>query len=261
MEKTVERLRMFSKDDPVCVALSGGKDSLSLLHALHLLGYKAKAIFIDLGISGYSEGSRKVCEKLCSDLNVDLHVYELRRERGLTLSEVSRKVRRPPCSICGAVKRQATNRMARELGCTVLATGHNLDDEVAFLFSNLLNWNLNYLARQGPVSEAKFKMVKKVKPLCFLTDEEVRIYAEIVGLEVFEGRCPLEGKAPLHFYKRIWNELEGMRPDVKSSFYKGFLRKLKPLLSVDEGELRSCKICGEPTSRDVCSVCSAFMKV
>ncbi len=251
---------MFSKEDLICVALSGGKDSLSLLHALHMLEYKVKAVFVDLGIPGYSDGSRKACERLCSDLGVDLHIYNLKEERGMTIFEVSRRARRPPCSICGAIKRQATNRMARELGCDVLATGHNLDDEVAFLFSNLINWNLSYLARQGPVSEAKFKMVKKVKPLCFLTDEEVRIYAEIVGLEVFEGRCPLEGRAPLPLYKKIWNELEERRSDIKSSFYKGFLRKLKPLLAVEEGELRSCKVCGEPTSRDVCSVCSVFLR-
>jgi conserved hypothetical protein TIGR00269 len=255
IERTIKEFRMFSKKDRVLVAVSGGKDSLSLWHALHRLGYQADGLYINLGIGEYSQLSEEKAKKFAQSLGRTLHVIRLKDlvEDIPTIKEIEK---RPACSVCGNLKRYYMNKTAKELGFSVIATGHNLDDESATLMGNVLSWNLGYLQRQYPVLKEGNGFVKKVKPLCLITEKESALYALLSGIDFVEEECPYSVDASSIEYKLLLSQIEERSPGTKLRFYLEFLRKIQPLLRREEKlELKPCSICGEPTSADVCTVC------
>ena len=262
--RTIEKDKMIEDKEKVCVAVSGGKDSMSLLHVLKKIGFRTSALYVDLGIKGYSEKCEEVIRSYCKLHDIPLIVYDLEKEKGKTLDDVSNLKRRAICSICGAIKRQITNKIARDNGYNVLATGHNMDDGLVFLFLNLLNSDIFAISSNKPVLEGSDLLVKKVKPLYRFTDLETRYYAEIENIPYYSGKCPHSKGASSTMYKEWWNSLEEKKPGIKNSFYWSFMNNIQPIISkyaseVDSrGEIRRCKICGEPTSRDICSVCAIF---
>ncbi len=254
VESTIREFRMFERKDKVLVAVSGGKDSLSLWDALQRLGYRAEGLYIDLGIGEYSQRSRLACERFARERGLELYVLELRKEIA-TIPEIKEVESRPACSFCGQLKRYYMNRFAREKSYHVIATGHNLDDESATLLSNVLSWNMGYLSRQFPVLLEGDGFVRKVKPLVKFTEKENALYAFLSGIEYVEEECPFSEGASSIEYKRILSQIEEKSPGTKLRFYMDFLRRLHPLLRSEKVNLRPCRVCGEPTSAEVCSVC------
>jgi len=126
---------MLREGQRVAVAVSGGKDSVSLLHALwrlrERLGVELVGVTIDLGIRGYSEEYVGVAVENFEKLGVPYRVVRL-ADYGFTIDSATR-LRRPVCSVCGTVKRYLLNKVARELGAHVVATGHTLDDFLSVL--------------------------------------------------------------------------------------------------------------------------------
>ncbi|MCS7171712.1 MAG: TIGR00269 family protein, partial [Aquificaceae bacterium] len=161
----------------------------------------------------------------------------------------------PACSYCGQLKRYYMNKLAKDKGYTVIATGHNLDDESATLFSNIINWNMEYLERQSPVLKGGEGFVRKVKPLFKFTEKENALYAFLSGIDFVEEECPFSEGANSIEYKKILSQLEERSPGTKLRFYMDFLRKCRPLLGAKEIDLRACQACGEPTIAELCSVC------
>ncbi|QID32761.1 TIGR00269 family protein [Pampinifervens florentissimum] len=254
VESTIREFKMFGKGDRVLVAVSGGKDSLSLWDALQRLGYRVEGLYIDLGIGEYSQRSRLACERFARERGLELYVLELRKEIA-TIPEIKEVESRPACSFCGQLKRYYMNRFAREKGYHVIATGHNLDDESATLLSNVLSWNMGYLSRQFPVLLEGDGFVRKVKPLVKFTEKENALYAFLSDIEYVEEECPFSEGASSIEYKRILSQIEEKSPGTKLRFYMDFLRRLHSLLRSEEVNLRPCRVCGEPTSAEVCSVC------
>jgi uncharacterized protein (TIGR00269 family) len=179
-----------------------------------------------------------------------------------------------PCSVCGMSKRHEMNRIARQGGYAVLATGHNLDDEAATLFGNTLNWAGGFLLRQGPVLEANRQgLVRKVKPLCRFYEREMAAYALLRGIEYIYEECPYASGAKSIYYKELLNQLEKDRPGAKLSFYLAFLQAKENGLfanqaaedggtAVDGASLHACPSCGQPTSAPgLCSFCRMVVKV
>jgi tRNA(Ile)-lysidine synthase TilS/MesJ len=183
-ERFIKKYRMFSHDDRILVAVSGGKDSLALWDVLLQLGYEADGLYLGLAIDegvGYSDISRERVEAFAaSHPRARLHILDIEQVYGEGVPAMARRTRRgrgKPCSVCGLVKRHEMNRIAHEMGYNVLATGHNLDDEVAVLFQNTLNWQVNYLARQNPVLPGGNGFVRKVKPFFRFYERETATYA------------------------------------------------------------------------------------
>ena len=167
----IEGQNLFSHEERVLVALSGGKDSLALMLELSRQGYNVTGLHIDLGIPGSSAAARGVTERFCAKHGLRLMVKEMATE-GLAIPLVKARLHRPICSACGKIKRYFFNKIAMEDGYDALATGHNLDDEVARLFSNTLRWDTAYLSDQGPRLDSENGFVRKVKPLWRLTEFE-----------------------------------------------------------------------------------------
>lgn len=258
VETAIRRQKMFTHDERILVALSGGKDSLALMLELSLQGYDVTGLHIDLGIPRSSEKARKKVEDFCSLHNLKVQVLEIARE-GLPIPAVKKHINRPVCSVCGKIKRHYFNRIAREGGFDALATGHNLDDEAARLFANTLRWDSGYLSDQGPTLPAEEGFIRKVKPLYRLTEFETANYAFLKGIAIHSDPCPYSGGASFTNHKKLLGELEHTSPGSKFSFYDGFLKKGRPaftLLEEKQGEsLSPCEQCGSPTSLDLCGVC------
>ncbi|MCA2001418.1 MAG: adenine nucleotide alpha hydrolase family protein [Chloroflexi bacterium] len=271
-ERFIKKYAMFDRDEKILVAVSGGKDSLSLWDILVRLGYRADGLYlalcIDAGI-GYSRESRRLTEKFAVERNLTLHVADIEATYGKSipaLAEISRRGQGRPCSVCGLVKRHEMNRIARDLGYDVLATGHNLDDEAAVLFANTLAWSEEYLLRQGPVLLGSDGLARKVKPLCRFYEREMTAYAIARGIEYIYEECPFADGSQSICYKETLNRLETARPGAKLTFYLNFLEARRSgNLFIDRNtaqiQLHPCPNCGQATSAPgLCSFCRMIEK-
>lgn len=258
VDRGIREQNLFTHDDKVLVALSGGKDSLALMLELGAQGYNVTGLHIDLDIPHSSPAARGVVERFCAQHGFPLIVKEMAKE-GLSIPTVKANLKRPICSACGKIKRYFFNKMAMDEGYTVLATGHNLDDEVARLFSNTLRWDSAYLSDQGPGLEGDDAFSRKVKPLWRVTEFETANYAFLKGIEHHYAPCPYSKGASFTFYKRLWQQLEEEMPGRKIDFYQGFLERGRPAFAAKEEQeglaLTRCAECGYPTSSDICGVC------
>jgi len=272
-ERFIQKYGMFTHDERILVAISGGKDSLALWDILNRLDYQVDGLYLGLGIDGgadYSHESQRLAEKFASENGLKLHVVDIEKEYGHSipvLSESSRRGYGKPCAVCGLAKRHEMNRIARDLGYAVLATGHNLDDEASMLFGNTLYWSSEYLLRQGPVLPEADGLVRKVKPLCRFYEREMTAYCLARGIEYIYDECPFAEGAQSIYYKELLNQLETTRPGAKLTFYLKFLeaRKRGDLFveqNIDRAQLHPCAKCGQPTSApDLCSFCRMIEKV
>jgi tRNA-5-methyluridine54 2-sulfurtransferase len=268
----IKKYGMFTPDEKILVAVSGGKDSLSLWDILVRLGYQADGLYLGLGIDAginYSHESQRLTEKFANEHNLKLHVVDIEKEYGNSipvLSEISHRGHGKPCAVCGLAKRHEMNRIARDFGYDVLATGHNLDDEAAVLFGNTLHWMSEYILRQGPVLPESEGLARKVKPLCRFYEREMTAYAIARGIEYIYDECPFADGSQSIFYKETLNQLETTRPGVKLVFYLSFLEAKKSgnlfiEKNVEQSHLHSCPKCGQPTSTpDLCSFCRMIEK-
>jgi uncharacterized protein (TIGR00269 family) len=135
--------------------------------------------------------------------------------------------------------------------------GHNLDDEAATLFSNVLQWNVEYLARQRPVLPATGTgLARKVKPLIRVSERETAAYAVLQGIEYEVDECPMAAGNTINRYKEWLNRLEEQSPGIKASFLFGFLdRGVAHFPPAGQIALTSCATCGQPTTGQVCAFC------
>ncbi len=252
VERAIRHDRMFSHDDKVLVAVSGGKDSLALWDVLLEMGYDADGLYIDLGIGEYSSNSRLMCEQFAAEKGRTLRISDLDTSFGVTVPMIAEQTRRAPCSGCGLAKRYLFNREAAERGYDVVATGHNLDDEAATLLGQT-----GYLARQSPVLEAEDSgLVRKVKPLYRLSEHETAAYAVIRGIEYVVEECPNAVGAKSILFKEALNLLEQRSPGTKQAFLLGFLDKARDVFASDDPhEIRPCIECEQPTTTERCAFC------
>jgi tRNA-5-methyluridine54 2-sulfurtransferase len=273
-QRFIEKYRMFGPQERVLVAVSGGKDSLSLWDILWRLGYQADGLYIGLGIDGglnYSDESHRLTQLFATQRGLKLHIVNVLEDYGETIPEMAQRTMRgkgKPCSVCGLTKRHIMNRIAREGEYDVLVTGHNLDDEAAVLFGNTLNWIPGYLVRQGPVLEANRPgLVRKAKPLCRLYEREMAAYALLRGIEYIYDECPYAEGSKSIYYKELLNKLEADRPGAKLSFYLSFLQAKKNGLFAQDADpdielLHTCPSCGQPTSAPgECAFCRMAVKI
>ena len=257
--------RMFSYEDRILVAVSGGKDSLALWHALLAMGYRADGLYVGLGIGGYSRRSAEICRDFAArhaePRGATLHVVDLADEYGYTIPAGSQAAERPTCGVCGLSKRYVFNRVAVEHGYDVMATGHNLDDEAATLLGNTIRWQDAFLARQRPVLPATGgNQVRKVKPLYRLSEREMAAYCVITGIDYVVEECPLVDGNTGHELKEALNLMERSSPGLKAQFLFGFLDREADHWDTEQPdgqdtEVGACASCGMPTTTDTCAFC------
>ncbi len=280
VRRAIDGHAMLSYRDRIVVAVSGGKDSLALWDVLLDMGYRVDGFYLGLGIGGYSERSREVCERFAAQRGATLHVRELAEDFGFAVPDTTKDQRRSTCGVCGLSKRYAFNRVALEEGYDAMATGHNLDDEASQLLGNLLRWQVPFLSRQdvalpagepvpadgGHDGHAAPKLAKKVKPLYRLGEREMAAYCLIKGIDYVVEECPLVGGNTVLRYKEALNQIEAASPGTKAQFLFGFLDRVRdqhfPGEHADQAAaVVPCSECEMPTpppddgGRPVCAFC------
>ncbi len=270
VRRTIRKYNMFGKKEHIIVAVSGGKDSLSLLHYLHNLskrvpGWRITALLIDEGIKGYRDETIKDFRRVAEELGVDYHIAGFKEHFGYTLDEIvlmgrKRSLPYQPCSYCGVFRRYLLNKVSRELGGTVLATAHNLDDVVQTYVMNIINNSWDKIIRLSPVSGVSShpKFIRRVKPFYEVLEKETTLYSIVNDLYPKFVECPY---APFNIrwtIRRMINQLEEKYPGTKYGLLRSLLTIIEYLSKIPglrAGEVKTCRICGEPSAHEVCRAC------
>lgn len=257
VREAIRKHHMFTTDEPVLVAVSGGKDSLALWDVLIDEGYRTTGLYLNLGIFDYSLESKEKCERFAAARGVPLMVSTVADEVGAPVPVIKEVTRRPPCSGCGLSKRYLMNRIALEHGFPVVATGHNLDDEAATLFGSVMHWQTDALPRQSPaLASTHPKLVRRVKPLYRLSERETAAFAFLRKIDYIVEECPFAKGATSIAHKEILTRMEEASPGAKHNFLFGFLEKARPAFErAEHVTLNECVRCGQVTTGTLCAFC------
>jgi len=267
---TIAKYEMFQPNDKIMVAVSGGKDSVTLLHVLAKIERdypKASlcAVTVDEGIRGYRDEALKFAVKNCRKLGVEHTVTSFKELFGVKLDElvelIEEKTRAKggltPCAYCGVLRRRALSVAARKAGTDKLATAHNLDDETQTILLNMVHGDALRIARVKPLlNERHAKLVPRVKPLCEVPEKEIAFYAYLHRIEFQGVPCPYASTALRNDLRVMLNRMEERHAGIKFSLLKS-VEKIRPALEkmAEDAKLRDCRFCGEPTMGDVCKPC------
>jgi len=262
--KTIRQFDLIGKEENLGVAISGGKDSLTLLHILKKLSeqnpkIKLTAILINEGIEGYRNHTILIAQNFCDKNSLKLNSYSYEEEFGMPLDQMLNILEVKPCTICGIFRRYLLNKKSKELGFTKLATGHNLDDECQSILMNQFKNNIQASARLGPkvgLNDKDKNFVQRIKPLYLCTEKEVTTYAFLNGiLDVF-NECPNVVKSYRAQVRDMLNDFEAKFPGTKYSIINSFLQTLPGLKAAfTDAEVNFCKSCGEPAAKEKCNAC------
>jgi len=260
IKRSVEEFKMFPENATVGVAVSGGKDSAALLHALRKAYPEVKfiALHINLGVPEYSDHCQAKVEKLVDMLNVELYVFNLHKELGVKIEDFKKtSFRRKLCSVCGTVKRRIFEEMAIRVKAQVLATGHNLEDVAGIMFNNFLYGRWDQLVRLKPVLPPLAEgMASKVKPLIRSPENENLLYCLYEDVPFREIDCPFSKRTGVRKRAEILETSAKYNPYFKHQLLNRFLELIPLLESVKPKQtLGKCKICGFPSSSEVCAFC------
>ncbi len=270
--KTIRKFNLFELDDKLVVAVSGGKDSITVLYLTQKylkkknLQRNITALAINEGINDYREHTLDFLKEFCEKLDVNLHIHSYKEKYGKPLDDSVKKLKEKgknisPCNICGTFRRTSLNTGARELGATKVVTGHNLDDEGQNILLNMMKNNYKVLPRLGPfngvVGDEMF--IPRVKPLYLCTEKEVRLYTILKGFDVGYDECPYSKDSFRDHLAHTLNKLEDEHSGIKSSlvnFYLTIQETLREKYIQEEGNtVTKCEKCGEPSQRKVCNTC------
>lgn len=203
--------RLIESGDRVAVALSGGKDSFTMLYFMDLLKqhtpllFDIVPIYVDLGWDNDMEPLVEFCQGLGLELiiektNIGRVVFETRQEKN-------------PCALCSNLRRGALNRVAKRYNCNKLALGHHLDDVVHTLFMSILyesRFNVfkpsTYLSRMD---------ITMIRPLIYVEERDIRLFIESMGLNPVKNRCPADGLTKRHEVAELFDQMEGMHPGIR----------------------------------------------
>ncbi len=263
VRKTIIRHDMLQYDDHVAVAVSGGKDSLTLLNLLIKLENRfpksrITAVSVDEGIKGYRDEALEIARKACERLGVEQLVVSYHDLFGTTVDElVERHLDQTPCSYCGVFRRKAINRAAVMVGATKIATAHNLDDEVQTVLLNMLHGDPWRVMRSSPVlHDSRGKFLTRIKPLCAIPEKEIVLYAYLNGFDFQSVACPHGNEALRNDIRNFLNQMEQKHPGTKFTLQKT-TERLRELVerTAPVSELNECVKCGDPTPNQLCEAC------
>ncbi|MBR9699352.1 TIGR00269 family protein [Candidatus Woesearchaeota archaeon] len=264
---TIKKYDLISEGDKICVAASGGKDSLAVLYCTMLYCRKYKieffALAIDEGIKGYRDHTLDDLRAFCKEHDIRLHITSFKENHGSTLDDIRekamKKLNKKPCTVCGILRRTDLNRAARKLEATKLVTGHNLDDESQSFMMNSLLGNMGHNASLGPITGLNLneKFVPRVKPLYFVSEKETRLYTFLKGFKVNFAECPNIHLSYRSVIRDKLNELEERYPGTKNGMVNGFLEILPLLKEKYKGKkaFSYCEKCGDACSGKICNAC------
>ncbi len=277
VKATIAKNKMFMPDDRIAVAVSGGKDSITLLHIMsefERLFPKASlcAVTVDEGIRGYRDEAVRLASEYCQKNGIEHFMTSFKDLFNVQLDELvlllKKKIQTDnetlsPCAYCGVLRRRALNIIARQEKADKLALAHNLDDEVQTILLNIMHGDAPRIARVKPVLEATHPMfVPRVKPICEVPEKEIAFYAYLRKTEFQSTPCPYAPTAMRNDIRQMLNRIEERHAGTKYTIFRS-VERIRPALEAAEKEitLHTCNLCGEPTVGEICKPCELLRKI
>jgi uncharacterized protein (TIGR00269 family) len=251
----------------VAVALSGGKDSSVALYIVHQALKQRRdmsvvAITVDEGIAGYRPKTLDKARELTKMLGIEHLIISFQDEVGKTMDDIVRaKGDKGPCTYCGVIRRRCMNKVARDVGADVLATGLNLDDTAQSILMNFTRGDLERLARLGPHRKVQPGLIPRIQPLRTIPEKESYLYAMLRGLPFSDDECPYADLALRNEYRSIVDVLEAKHTGTKFAIVASY-DAIRPSLAEQypQVDLRLCE-CGEPTCNQRCMACELLGEI
>lgn len=224
LRKAVEEYKMIEDSDKIAVCLSGGKDSITMLHAFKSLQrfYPKKFEVIAISINpGFEFFDTVFLQKICDDLEIPLFieksnakeiVFDIRKEKN-------------PCSLCANLRRGVINSIAVREKCNKIALGHNQDDVLeTFLLNLLYTGNIGTFS---PVSYMDRSKITLIRPLIYTPEKEIRRFIRKNNLEVMPKVCPMDGTSKREDMKQLIFSLTKNIPMIRANLFGAIQRNLE----------------------------------
>jgi len=211
--EAVHRFKMIREGDRVAVALSGGKDSATMLEALLLLQRRAP---IDFTVRAFTVEQGKFLRPIEP-------IGEYLKSRGIEWTyfrdEPSMRLldEQPDhgCDLCSRYRRRAVYEIARDLNCNVIAFGHTADDFCESLLRNTMF--TGKLSALPPITWSRERDYRLIRPLVFVSEDITRAYAEQMGIPVIPCGCSQRTGTVRRSLRDIFAELEKDYPHLKDN--------------------------------------------
>ena len=210
----IDKYGMISDGDKIAVGVSGGKDSLALLTALAKIRsfypykFDIAAVTLDYRFNG-EKGDFSKIKAYCDGLGVNYFV----KETNLWQLIFEQRKEKNPCSLCAKKRRGILHDTAKELGCNKVALGHHLDDAAETFIMNLFNGGR--VACFSPVSYLSNKGLYLIRPLIFLTENDISNISKRLDLPVVKSKCPADKATERQSVKELILRLENDYPQLR----------------------------------------------
>ena len=217
MGQAIHTYDMIQDGDRIALGLSGGKDSLTLLHmmverlARVPVEYSIHPIFID---PGFENGFADALANHCRSLGLEL-TYEI-TDHGPEAHKEGNSVN--PCFICSRLRRKRLFELTSELGCATLALGHNKDDIIETLLMNI--FYSGQISTMMPNQSMFNGEIRVIRPLYLAEEPDIIKFANEQNLPVFTNPCPSATRSKRSEVRTMLKELYAANPSVKGNIFR-----------------------------------------
>lgn len=218
--RAIDDYNMIQDGDRIAIGISGGKDSLTLLYALHGLQryypkkFDLEAITVDLGHPDFDVSS---IHSLCETMKVPYTVVKTEIAR-IVFDERNEK---NPCSLCAKMRKGALNDTIKKLGCNKIAYAHHKDDIVETMLLSLIFEGRFYSF--SPKTYLDRMELTVIRPIMFVDEADVIGFKNKYNLPVVKSRCPVDGYTKRQYAKELVKQLNTEHPGVKQRMFTAIL--------------------------------------
>lgn len=214
--RAVDDYHMIQAGDKIAIGISGGKDSLTLLYALHGLKrfypkpFEIHAVTVDLGF-GNQDFTR--IQALCHELGVPYTI--IKTEIADIIFEQRKEAN--PCSLCAKMRKGALNEAMKAVGCNKIAYAHHKDDIIeTFLMSLIYEGRIHTFS---PITYLDRMDVTVIRPLMYMKEVDVIGFVNKHELPVAKSPCPVDGYTKREYIKQLLARLNQENPGVKERMF------------------------------------------
>lgn len=216
VRKAVDDYHMIEDGDRIAVGISGGKDSLTLLYALHHLQlfypkkFEILAVTVDLGFGNLD--LTKI-QHLCDTLNITYKVIHT------DIAQIVFQERKEtnPCSLCAKMRKGALNTAMKELSCNKVAYAHHKDDVVETMMMSLIYEGRFHTF--SPVTYLDRMDLTVIRPLIYMNEADVIGFVNKYELPVVKSPCPADGNTKREYVKNLIRSINLETPGVKNRMF------------------------------------------
>ena len=211
IRQAVQSYNMIEDGDVIAVGVSGGKDSLVLLKALHSLmsfypkQFNIKAVTVDAGFPGTDF---KAVKEMCRELDIE-YIIEKTDIKEIVFD---RKKEKSPCSLCSKMRRAALCNSAKNAGCNKIALGHNCDDAIETFIMNII-YNGKAMCFE-PVTVYEDIGITIIRPLIYAREYMISKCAKEYNLPLINKICPADGNTMREKTKKL---ISGIKLENKNA--------------------------------------------